>query len=108
MGDAADVAGVSRQGLLGDGARVLPITAWSVPCLLLVQHNILVFAAANRERLNLVVMSVFFAITAGFQLALVPTYGVVGAAWGLLGSRLVGPRRGRRRIVGHGNIGGHE
>jgi O-antigen/teichoic acid export membrane protein len=68
----------------GPLTSLLPIMVWSAPALLLVQHNILVFAAANRERANSLLMISWLVITAVFQLTLVPTYGVVGAAWGLL------------------------
>ena len=70
--------------------RVISITAWSVPGLLLVHHNILVFAAANRERLNLVLMASLFGIIALLQLVLVPIYGVTGAAVGTVLARFLG------------------
>lgn len=76
-----------------DFARVhdiAPIIAWSAPALLLVHHNIYVFAAADSERRNLEVMLVWFAALTGAQLLLVPTCGVMGAAWGLLIGRLLG------------------
>lgn len=69
---------------------IAPIIAWSAPALLLVHHNIQVFAAADSERVNLQVMLVWFAALTGAQLLLVPAYGVVGAAWGLLIGRVLG------------------
>lgn len=74
-------------GRVGD---IAPIIAWSAPALLLVHHNIYVFAAADSERVNLAVMLVWFAALAGAQLLLVPAYGIAGAAWGLLIGRVVG------------------
>lgn len=76
-----------------DFARVrdiAPIIAWSAPALLLVHHNIYVFAAADSERGNLAVMVMWFVALTGAQLALVPSYGVMGAAWGLLIGRMLG------------------
>lgn len=76
-----------------DFARVrdlAPIIAWSAPALLIVHHNIYVFAAADSERGNLAVMLAWFAALTGAQLLLVPAYGVIGAAWGLLIGRLLG------------------
>lgn len=76
-----------------DFARVddiAPIIAWSAPALLLVHHNIYVFAAADAERTNLKIMVMWFAALTGAQLVLVPAYGVVGAAWGLLIGRSIG------------------
>jgi len=76
-----------------DFARVrdiAPIIAWSAPALLLVHHNIYVFAAADSERRNLQIMLVWFTALAGAQLVLVPHYGIMGAAWGLLIGRLLG------------------
>lgn len=70
--------------------EIAPIIAWSAPALLLVHHNIYVFAAADSERANLRVMLVWFTALAGAQLLLVPTYGIVGAAWGLLIGRVFG------------------
>jgi O-antigen/teichoic acid export membrane protein len=76
-----------------DFARVrdiAPIIAWSAPALLLVHHNIYVFAAADSEKRNLHVMLVWFVALTGSQLILVPTYGIIGAAWGLLIGRVLG------------------
>lgn len=76
-----------------DFARVdaiAPIIAWSAPVLLLVHHNIYVFAAADAERANLQIMLVWFVSLTGSQLLLVPAYGIVGAAWGLLIGRTLG------------------
>ncbi|HEX3759744.1 MAG TPA: oligosaccharide flippase family protein [Kofleriaceae bacterium] len=76
-----------------DFARVddiAPIIAWSAPALLLVHHNIYVFAAADAERANLKIMVMWFAALTGAQLVLVPAYGVIGAAWGLLIGRGLG------------------
>jgi O-antigen/teichoic acid export membrane protein len=70
--------------------EVAPIIAWSAPALLLVHHNIYVFAAADSERQNLRIMLVWFAALTGAQLVLVPSYGIVGAAWGLLIGRMLG------------------
>jgi O-antigen/teichoic acid export membrane protein len=69
---------------------IAPIIAWSAPALLLVHHNIYVFAAADSERANLEVMLVWFVALTGAQLLLVPAYGIVGAAWGLLIGRMLG------------------
>jgi O-antigen/teichoic acid export membrane protein len=69
---------------------IAPIIAWSAPALLLVHHNIYVFAAADSERANLALMLVWFAALVGAQLLLVPAYGITGAAWGLLIGRGVG------------------
>ena len=69
---------------------IAPIIAWSAPALLLVHHNIYVFAAADSERANLELMLVWFAALTGAQLLLVPAYGIVGAAWGLLIGRVLG------------------
>jgi O-antigen/teichoic acid export membrane protein len=69
---------------------IAPIIAWSAPALLLVHHNIYVFAAADSERRNLEIMLVWFVTLTGAQLLLVPAYGIVGAAWGLLIGRALG------------------
>jgi len=69
-------------------AELMPIMGWSAPALMLAQHNIFAFAAANRERANLLLMLGWFLAILGFQLVLVPRYGLLGAAWGLLLSRL--------------------
>jgi O-antigen/teichoic acid export membrane protein len=76
-----------------DFARVsslIPIVGWSTPVLLLVHHNILVFAAADSERRNLRFMVIWLILIAGMQLALVPQYGLVGAGWALLIGRFLG------------------
>lgn len=70
--------------------EIAPIIAWSAPALLVVHHNIYVFAAADSERRNLQVMLVWFVALTGAQLVLVPTCGIMGAAWGLLIGRLLG------------------
>lgn len=70
--------------------EVAPIIAWSAPALVLVHHNIYVFAAADSERRNLEVMLVWFALLSAAQLLLVPSYGITGAAWGLLIGRMAG------------------
>jgi O-antigen/teichoic acid export membrane protein len=69
---------------------IAPIIAWSAPALLLVHHNIHVFAAADSERANLKIMVMWFAALTGAQLLLVPVYGITGAAWGLLIGRTLG------------------
>lgn len=69
---------------------IAPIIAWSTPALLLVHHNIFVFAAADAERSSLAVMLMWFATLTGAQLLLVPSHGILGAAWGLLIGRVVG------------------
>jgi O-antigen/teichoic acid export membrane protein len=71
-------------------AALVRVIAWSAPCLLLVHHNIVIFAAADHERSNVRLMIGWFAVIATFQLALVPTHGLTGAAWGVLLGRLVG------------------
>jgi O-antigen/teichoic acid export membrane protein len=69
---------------------LLAVMSWSTPALLLVHHNIYLCAAADRERLNLRLMLVWFAIIATAELILVPTHGVLGAAWGVLVGRTLG------------------
>jgi O-antigen/teichoic acid export membrane protein len=69
---------------------LVQIIGWSTPSLLLAHHNIYIFAASDRERTNLRLMSVWFVGIAALQLLLTPIYGVVGTAWGLLLGRLVG------------------
>jgi O-antigen/teichoic acid export membrane protein len=69
---------------------VIPIIAWSTPILLLVHHNIFIFAAADKERSNLRFMAFWCCAIGVAQLILVPRYGLSGAAWGLLVGRLVG------------------
>jgi O-antigen/teichoic acid export membrane protein len=69
---------------------LIPIIGWSAPVLVLVHHNILVFAAADRERSNLRFMVVWLILIAGGQLALVPHFGLVGAVWGQLIGRVLG------------------
>ncbi|HSR97752.1 MAG TPA: oligosaccharide flippase family protein [Kofleriaceae bacterium] len=69
---------------------IAPIIGWSAPALLLVHHNIYVFAAADSERRNLQIMLVWFVALTGAQLLLVPGYGIAGAAWGLLIGRALG------------------
>ena len=79
-------AGKGFQGTAG----LIRVIAWSSPCLLLAHHNIMVFAAADNERRNLRLMAAWFIVIAGCQLALVPTYGLLGAAWGVLLGRMIG------------------
>jgi O-antigen/teichoic acid export membrane protein len=74
----------------GELSRLLTIMGWTSPALLLVHHNMFVFAAADRERANPPLMAAWFVAIAGCQLALVPRYGAIGAAWGLLVGRYVG------------------
>lgn len=71
-------------------ASIMPIVAWSTPMLLLVHHNISVFAAADTQKQNLRFMTVWFTLIAGLELIIVPTYGLVGAAWALLIGRFLG------------------
>jgi O-antigen/teichoic acid export membrane protein len=71
-------------------SSVIPIVGWSTPVLLLVHHNILVFAAADSERRNLRFMVIWLILIVGGQLALVPHYGLIGAAWGQLIGRVLG------------------
>jgi O-antigen/teichoic acid export membrane protein len=70
--------------------ELLPVVGWSTPALFLVHHNIMIFAAADHERSNLRLMSGWFAVIVTFQLALVPSFGAIGAAWGVLMGRLLG------------------
>jgi O-antigen/teichoic acid export membrane protein len=70
--------------------ELMPIVAWSTPALLLVHHNVYMFAAANKEDANLRVMGLWFVIITVLQLAIVPSHGVVGAAWALLLARTIG------------------
>lgn len=70
-------------------AVLIPIVGWSTPILLLVHHNIFIFAATDHERLNLRFMTMYFASVAIMELALVPHWGLIGAAWGVLLARLV-------------------
>jgi O-antigen/teichoic acid export membrane protein len=70
--------------------ELLPILGASTPALLLVHHNIILFAASDHEATNLRLMTVWFALIAASQLALVPAHGLLGAAWGLLLARSVG------------------
>lgn len=69
---------------------LMQVVGWSVTPLLLVHHNINLFAAADQERNNVRVMGAWFAITALFQCVLVPLFGLAGAAWGVLIARTVG------------------
>ncbi len=71
-------------------ASIMPILAWSTPCLLLVHHNILIFAASDNERTNVRLMVLWSVLIAVGQLALVPQHGLVGAAWGVLLARGAG------------------
>lgn len=70
-------------------ARLLPLAGISAPCLMLLQHHIMVFASANREAAHLRLMLMVLATIAFFQFALVPHYGLVGATWGMLAARVV-------------------
>lgn len=70
--------------------EIVPIVAWSAPALLLVHHNIAVFAAADQERLNSGLMVIWLVTIASAQLVLVPRFGLVGAAWGLVVGRTLG------------------
>lgn len=74
-------------GRIGD---ILWIVSLSVPMLLFINHNIFVFAAADRERVNLIFMVVWVLVGLAIQLLLVPRYGLIGAAWGLVVGRAVG------------------
>lgn len=88
-----------------DFARIsslTPIVGWSTPVLLLVHHNIFVFAAADSERRNLRFMLVWFVVIAGAQLALVPAYGLLGAGWALLIGRVIGLAALAATILGAG------
>jgi O-antigen/teichoic acid export membrane protein len=69
---------------------VMPIVAWSTPALLLVHHNIYMFAASNMESVNVRFMGFWLAIIAVLQLVVVPSYGLEGAAWALLIARSIG------------------
>jgi O-antigen/teichoic acid export membrane protein len=69
---------------------LIPIVGWSTPVLLLVHHNILVFAAADSERRNVRFMVTWLILIAGSQLALVPHHGLIGAGWALLIGRALG------------------
>lgn len=71
-------------------SEIVPIAAWSAPALLLVHHNIAVFAAADRERLNSALMVIWLAAISIAQFVLIPRFGLVGAAWGLVVGRTLG------------------
>lgn len=71
-------------------SELVPVLGASTPALLLVHHNIIIFAAADHEAANLRLMALWFALIAISQLALVPAYGLVGAGWGLLVARTLG------------------
>lgn len=96
LGAAVALAGPHVLRLLfpsRDFARIddiLPLSAWSLPALLLVHHNISVFAAAGRERANLHLMFLWFSTIFVLQLALVPPLGLIGSAWALLVARTLG------------------
>jgi O-antigen/teichoic acid export membrane protein len=70
--------------------EVLAILGWSSPALLLVHHNLMVFAAAGLERASLLVMAGWVTLIAGCQLALSPWLGVMAGAWGVLLGRSAG------------------
>jgi O-antigen/teichoic acid export membrane protein len=70
--------------------EVLPILAWSGPSLLLVHHNIWLFAAGEMERANMRLMTCWLLTIALGVGALLPRYGLVGAAWGVLLGRTLG------------------
>jgi O-antigen/teichoic acid export membrane protein len=71
-------------------ATIMPIVGWSTPLLLIVHHNIFIFAAADNERLNLRFMMIWCALIGTAELVLVPEYGLTGAAWGVLIGRVAG------------------
>lgn len=71
-------------------ATLMPIAAWSLPGLLLVHHNISIFAASDNEATNLRLMVGWLLVSVVAQLALVPSAGVVGAAWGVVLARTIG------------------
>ncbi len=70
--------------------NLIPVMAWSIPFLLLAHHNVYVFAAANRQGRNSLLMLVWFLAVGTLQVVLVPRYGLAGAAWGLLIGRAIG------------------
>ncbi len=85
------VAGLFFSGReFADLGQLLRVMGWSFPFLLLAHHNIYSFAAANRQRKNVILMVGWFVSLTGAQLVLVPRYGTIGAAWGLLTGRAVG------------------
>lgn len=74
----------------GDTQRILEISAWSAPCMLVVHHNIFVFAAAGRDRANVMVMTLWLLLISSAVTATVPAHRGVGAAWGVLIGRGAG------------------
>lgn len=70
--------------------KLMPIAGWSTPALMLAHHNILVFAAGDRERTNFMLMASWFLFIVAAQLILVPLYGVTGAVWAVLTGRILG------------------
>jgi O-antigen/teichoic acid export membrane protein len=67
-----------------------PVVGLSLPGLLLVHHNVYICAAADREMVNLRLMTAWLLIIGALQIWLVPVHGLMGAAWGLLIGRTVG------------------
>jgi stage V sporulation protein B len=87
----ADIASLAFPGKdFSKIGELMPIIGLSTPALLLVHHNIVVFAAVDKERANLLLMVGWFVAIIAFQAALVPSYGVVGAVWGVLLGRVIG------------------
>lgn len=71
-------------------ASILAVLGWSAPALLIVHHNIMVFAAAGRERASMIVMTAWVVLIVACQLALSPRLGVMAGAWGVLIGRSLG------------------
>lgn len=66
------------------------ILGWATPLLLLIHHNIFVFAASHQERVNTLLMCFGLAMVVTFEWILVPHWGLIGAALGVSLGRLLG------------------
>jgi len=73
-------------GSLGDLAAIM---GWASPMILLIHHNIYIFAAANLEVYNMKLMILGFVATALFVSLLAPAYGIIGVGVGIVTSRFL-------------------